>query len=69
MKVSSWVFGKNYKNSVQPIEAFLYTLDIIMVEVGQIKWLASVKVGRHWSKDVFGQCDSDDQYPKEALIK
>ena len=27
-------------------------------------WSKLVKIGRHWSKYVFGQGDSDDQYPK-----
>ena len=31
-------------------------------------WSKLVKIGRHWSKDVFGQGDSDDQYPKGAPL-
>ena len=31
-------------------------------------WLKLVKIGRHRSKDVFGQGDSDDQYPKGAPL-
>ncbi len=29
-------------------------------------WSKLVKIGRHWSKNVFGQGHSDDQYPKGA---
>ncbi len=52
-----------YWHSLECIDNFLYFVFVANTLLTK-SWSTLVKIGRHWSKYVFGQGDSDDQYPK-----